>query len=289
MRNPEATNTVRRLVLLTALVLATASPQAIADDKTFSPSFYAFENGVKYETVAQGAAHMKELGYDGVGSVHANVLDEFLKEFDAAGLKTFSIYVGGRVSANDFTYDPSVTRAIRALKGRDSLVELFVLAGKDPNDTQATAFVREIAAEAEKAGLRVVLYPHDNLYIETIGDALRIAKASGCTNVGVAFNLCHFMKVEPESDLHQTLKAAKPWLWSVSTCGADRGGTNWDTLIQPLDKGTFDQAELLRHLREIGYTGDIGLQCYAIKEPSSQHLARSLDAWKSALAASLRN
>ena len=34
--------------------------------------------------------------------------------------------------------------------------------------------MKEIAAEAEKVGLRVVLYPHANFYVDTVGDAVRV-------------------------------------------------------------------------------------------------------------------
>lgn len=268
------------------LMLAVVPCLAVRGEEEFAPAFYPFENGVKYGSVAKGAQEMKKMGYAGVGSVHANVLEAFLKEFDAVGLKVFSIYVGGKVGADSYAYDASVTKAIRMLKGRDAIVELYLQKGKDSTDAQAVAFVREIAAEAKTNGLRVILYPHSNFHVETIGDALRIAKASECDNVGVAFNLCHFLKIEPESDWRKALTDAKPLLWSVSTCGADLGGTNWNTLIQPLDVGTFDQVALLRHLREIGYTGDVGNQCYGLKIPSKEHLPRSLAAWKKHLAAS---
>ena len=268
-------------------MLAAVSSVGADETKSFAPSFYPFENGVKYPTVAEGARDMKKMGYKGIGSVHANVLEAFLKEYDALGLKVFSIYVGGKVGAENFAYDASVTKAIRMLKGRDAMVELFLQKGRGANDAQAVAFVREIAGVAEECGLRVVLYPHSDFYVDTVGDAIRIAKASECKNVGVAFNLCHFLKVEPNSDLRKTLEEAKPLLWSASTCGADLGGTDWSKLIQPLDVGTFDQVALLRDLREIRYLGHVGIQCYGLKIPSKEHLPRSLGAWKKNLATSL--
>jgi sugar phosphate isomerase/epimerase len=173
------------------------------------------------------------------------------------------------------------------LKGTDALVELNVQRGDRPSDEQAVAFVKEVAEKAEDAGLKVVIYPHAAFHIERVDHAVRIAKATGCDNVGVAFNLCHFLKVQPMDDLAATLEAAKPLLWSVSVCGADEGGSDWATLIRPLDEGTFDQAALLRKLRAVGFQGPVGLQCYNVKVDSRQHLARSMGAWKTALKASL--
>ena len=95
------------------MILAVFPSLTVRGEEAFAPEFYPFENGVKFGSVAEGAKAMKEMGYDGVGSVHANVLESFLKEFDAVGLKVFSIYVGGKVGADSYSYSPAVTKAIR--------------------------------------------------------------------------------------------------------------------------------------------------------------------------------
>lgn len=257
-----------------------------AQEPTFAPALYPFENAIRLESVDQGVRLIKDLGYPGVGSVYPKNLAKFKTACDREGLKVFSIYAGGTVNADGFNYRKDVSEAIAMLKGTDALVELNVQRGKNPNDVQAIAFVKEIADKAKEAGLKVVLYPHANFHIERIDHALRIAKATGCDNVGVAFNLCHFLKVQPTDDLSATLAESKPLLWSVSICGADAGGTDWSTLIRPLDEGTFDQAALLRQLREIGFQGPVGLQCYNIRIDPRQNLERSMRAWIKHLAAS---
>ena len=236
-------------------------------------------------SVDGGVHFIKGLGYQGVGSVYPKDLAKFKAACDREGLKVFSVYVGGTVNADSFVYGKDVGEAITLLKGSDALVELTVQRGKDPNDAQAVAFVKEIATKAKEAGLKVVLYPHVGFHIERVDHALQIAKATGCDNVGVAFNLCHFLKVQPNDDLPTVLEAAKPLLWSVSICGADSGGTDWTTLIRPLDEGTFDQATLLRCLRAIGFKGPLGLQCYKIGIDPKQNLTRSMAAWTKLLAA----
>jgi len=270
------------------LALALALPAgAKAWKPSFAPPFYPFQNGVKFATPEEGARVLKQLGYDGIGSVYGKDLATHLKAYENAGLQVFSIYVGGKLGADGHSYDPVVSEAIASLKGSKTIVELYVQKGNaESNDEQAVAFVREIADQAKASGLRVALYPHTGFYVATAGDALRIAKASGRDNVGVAFNLCHFLKVEPQSDVRKTLAEIRPYLWSVSTCGADTDGTSWQQLIRPLDEGSFDQASLLRHLREAGYQGPVGLQCYAIKIDPRENLQRSIAAWKKNLAAS---
>ena len=72
-----------------------------------------------------------------------------------------------------------------------------------------------------------------------------------------------------------------PWLWAVSINGADTfdDQDGWAKYIQPLDKGSFDVGALLKTLKELGYQGDIGLQCYGIGGDTREHLERSMTAW----------
>lgn len=93
-------------------------------------------------------------------------------------------------------------------------------------------------------------------------------------------HLCHFLRVEPDSDLRETLQRVVPLLWRVSISGADRDGTDWTRLIQPLDAGDFSQAAFLSLLDEVGYERPVGLQCFGIQLPPSDHLERSITAWK---------
>ena len=89
--------------------------------------------------------------------------------------------------------------------------------------------------------------------------------------------------------LRTTLESAGDLLWRVSTCGADVGGNDWGALIQTLDKGSFDQVAFFKMLREIGFSGDVGLQCYAIKGDPKENLERSIVAWRAILAGSLKD
>jgi sugar phosphate isomerase/epimerase len=267
---------MRALIILFCLVL----PMRGAEEAPFAPAIYPFQNGVNFGSLEKGVRAVKELGYAGIGSVYPRDVAGLLVACEGEGLKVYSVYVGGKVNADGYEYGSEVAEAINHLKGTGALVELNVQRGNNPNDEQAVAFVREIAGLAKEAGLKVVLYPHANFHIERVDHAVRIAKATGMENVGVAFNLCHFLKVQPGDDLGATLRDAKPWLWSVSICGADADGKDWGTLIRPLDEGTFDQAGLLGMLREIGYSGAIGLQCFNIKIDAKENLSRSMVAWR---------
>ncbi len=271
---------MRKIISLFPLLFLGAQLSA----KTDTWPVFAFQNGVHFKTVKERIKVLKELGYDGIGSAKLSQSDlplrQRLKLYDEAGLKLFSFYVGGRLGANGHSYDKEISQAIKDLKGRETILELFVQGSKKSNtDEQAVAFVREIADQAEESGLRIVLYPHAGFYVDTLGDAARVARKCKRDNVGVMFNLCHYLKVEPKTDLKAALTDAKPLLWQVSTSGAKKGGNNWGQLIQTLDRGDYDQKSFFQMLRELGFQGNVGFQCYAIRGDSRENLKRSIEAW----------
>ena len=72
----------------------------------------------------------------------------------------------------------------------------------------------------------MALYPHMGMYVARVEDALRLAKKIDRKNVGVSFNLCHFLKLDDEKNVERRLKEAMPYLFAVSINGADGGPTN---------------------------------------------------------------
>ena len=177
-----------------------------------------------------------------------------------------------------------------AITGRGVQFDLLVN-GRKPSDPafdeQAVAVLRAMSDQARDSGAQLLLYPHLGSWIERIEDSIRVADMVNRPNVGVMFNLCHWLRVDKSRDYQPLLKQVMPRLWAVSINGADQldEKPGWDRYIQPLDKGNFDMAAFLRTLRELGYTGPIGLQCYGIGGDVREHLARSMDAWKKMTAA----
>jgi len=139
--------------------------------------------------------------------------------------------------------------------------------------------LREVADLAAGAGLRVALYPHQGDWVETIGDAVRVARKVDRKNLGTMFNLCHWLRVDDTSRREETLEEAMPYLFAVSINGADPPPGGWDKLIQPLGSGSFDVAGLLRTLHRLGYNGPIGLMCYGLGGDAEVHLRKSMEAW----------
>ncbi len=254
--------------------------------------FFAMDN------IARGGpdvapAMLRELGYDGFGG---RAIDEIMPPAIAkAGLKFFNGY-------HVLTLDPAqpapnekLVHWLTAMRGRDTVLWLALNKVMRADGTahaisspEADAFVveqvRAIADVAKANGVRVALYPHAGFWLARVEDAQRVADQLNRPDVGVTFNLCHWLKVEGgERDPAPVLKAALPRLMFVTISGADAGDTRamgWDKLIQPLDAGSYDLRSFVRQLRALGYTGPVGFQGYNIKAEPREVLARSITAWR---------
>jgi len=238
-------------------------------------------------TLSEQAELLSELGYDGAGHLWLDNVRERLATLDAVRLKLFQIYITLNIGPEaKQAYDPRLADTLPLLAGRGVSLGVLTVGGKRSDETlddRAVALVREIGGMAERHGVRVALYPHVNNWLERVEDGVRVAKKADRPNVGVMFNLCHWLKAGDESQLRPLLKTAMPHLFAVSINGTDTGaeiksGTgNW---IQPLDSGSFNIYGFLRTLRELGYAGPIGLQCYGIPGDAREHLTRSMTAWR---------
>lgn len=228
---------------------------------------------------------LKQLGYAGIGPSGTQGIPEMLKALDAQGLKMYALYVGANLDPDQPKYEPGLPEAIRQLQGRETLIWLYLRSAthtpsSDTGDSRAVEIVREVADLADQAGLRVALYPHTWFYVQRVEDAVRLARKVDRKNVGVTFNLCHWLKLDDPKTMRPLLELARPYLYVVTINGADSGGKDWGQLIQTLDRGTFDVAAFLQALHDISYTGPIGLQCYAIPGDKHENLRRSMDAWQ---------
>ena len=233
---------------------------------------------------------LKELGYAGIAWTEEppdqvkTAADEAAKR----GLKMFAIYCAAQVTPDGgLKVSPRLPEVMAALKGHDTIVWLH-LGGKGPafdsltGDAPVVKRLREVTDTAKANGLRVAVYPHVGEWTARFGDAVRLAKAVNHPQFGVTFNLCHALAMGEEKQIPHLLKEAKPVLFTVTINGADSGlaRPDWSRLIQTLDKGSYDVAGLLRTLRDVGYTGAVGLQGYGIGGDRRANLAASMGAWR---------
>jgi len=255
----------------------------------FTSEFFAMDTGTIDKNHASAKAQvemLKELGYAGIAYWEGNPkrgnygLAEMLRELDRHGLKMFPLYFGVNLDPDKPKYEPGVKEAIKLLKGRDTMIWLHIMSQKykkssPKGDERAVEIIREVADMAHEAGLRVALYPHVNDWMERVGDAVRVAEKVNRRNVGVTFNLFHWLRVEGEENMEQLMELVMPYLFVVTINGTSREGS-----IETLDKGEFDVYKFLKKLNELGYAGPIGLQGYGIGGDVHENLKRSMDAWR---------
>ena len=280
------------LLLSFVSLLAGLLPAAeLTTNSVVRPEFFVFENGIKLPP-AELAATLKEIGYDGL-SASGYEVKPLLKEFSARGLKLYNTYLTPTFDAATNALTGQVRQLIDDLQGSGAAIWIAIRAvtkdGKKvapsspEGDETALARLREIADYAEPRGVKIALYPHTWFWTERVEDVMRLANKLNRPGVGATFNLCHWLKVEGDRDPVRVLKAALPRLFFVSINGADNGDTkkqDWNQLIQTLDRGSYDVAGFLSRLREVGYGGPVGLQCYNVKGDQKENLKRSLAAWK---------
>jgi sugar phosphate isomerase/epimerase len=283
---------VKRLLPYTAIILlllaamlaceakvskAPAAPPVAEKGKLNNP-FFAFDNGLNRDrlTADQQADTLKKLGYAGIGYTGTRNLPARIKAFADRGLRVFNLYVWCNPTRK-VPYDPKLIKAMKVLEGTG--VMLWMTVSGKTNDEQAAGVLREIADKAAKHGVKIALYPHLGNYIATTPQAVRLVKKIDRKNVGVTINLCHELRAGNGPKLPEIIKTAAPHLFLVSINGADHKG-GWDKLIRPLGEGEFDVLGFLRNLNNAGYSGPIGLQCYAVKGDQRENLKRSMATWK---------
>ncbi len=216
---------------------------------------------------------LKELGYDGISQIYGGG-DQLLQRvttYKKHGLKVLSIYLEAKET-------PISANLVKDL-ANGGMIELTV---KELTPKMIES-IRQTAEMASQMNIRVALYPHDGYALSTMPQAIDLVGKVNHSNLGIMFNLCHFLKNEKAEDLESVLEKSGSHLFSVSICGADLDGKNWDTLIQTLDKGTFPQKRLFASLKKLNFKGPVGLQCFSLKGDKHSNLKKSFKAWETIL------
>ena len=276
-------NTVIRIALVTfAAVTVHAAPNP----------FFVFDNGLhseKLKTIDAQLDLVKAVGFAGL-SWRTDAPERVKQVLDGArqrGLQLYVVYANLDLKDGKCVYDPRLKEIIALCKGTDTIIWPNLTSKQfkpsDPaGDDIAVAGVRNLADLCASNGLRIAIYPHVNMWVHRIEDALRLAKKVDRKNVGVSFNLCHALLDGAEERIPALLDEAAPYLFLVTLNGADSHAAkgSMPNAIQTLDKGSYDVTAFLKKLKAIGFKGPIGLQCFNIKGDPQELLTGSMGAWK---------
>jgi len=256
--------------------------EARAADKAPWP-FYAFENGLTGVASPEDQCKLlQELGFDGV-EIHLNPakLPKMLDQLDKHRLKLFGIYT------TPWLEDPLPSDWgdwIKLLKGRETRIEMAISSRtRKPSDaagdSMAESLLKKVSDLCDDTGPIASVYPHADMWTERVDDGVRLAKRLQRKNVGTNFNLVHWQWVPQSRPLKTALQEAIPHLFLVTINGL-KGPSTGRQQIRPLDDSDYDLREFLGVVRDVGYVGPVGLQCWSIAEPPAIHLKRSIESWK---------
>jgi len=241
-------------------------------------------------THGEKAKLLKKIGYDGLEGSGYKDFYELRNALKNEDLVMPVNYVALNFEAERNPEDSSVREIKELIRSSDkgSVIYFHLHSNtnknnKETGDKVVTEILRELSDFAHQYGVKLCVYPHISFYCETVAHSVKLAKLVDRKNYGAALNLCHLLKVEGSEGIDAKIKEYAPFLFAVNICGADSGDTKnlgWDRLIQPLGKGSFDTYNFIKSLRDNGYTGPIGLQCYNLKGDAFETLTSSMDTWK---------
>jgi len=253
--------------------------------------FFAMDTAAR-QAPAEAAAVLAELGYDGFGGRPATA-KAYAAELTKRQLTFVNAYHVTKFAHGATELPADLVQAIDALAGLDATLWLAIQqvqlpaglkAGPTTGDTVVVPALKQTLVLAKAKRVRISLYPHAGFWADSVETCLRLANAVDDPDLGVTFNLCHWLKVEgSERDPVSVIKAALPRLNFVTINGADTGDTRklgWDKLIQPLGRGSYDVPGFVAKVREVGYRGPFGFQGFGIKMDSKELLKETMAAWQ---------
>jgi len=256
-----------------------------AGEEAFHP-FFAYKNSMekKVDTVAEQAAILAEIGFDGYDHRELEALDETLKALDAKGLKLFTIYFKVDIDTPDAPFNVGLSEALPLLKDRGTILWCNTHSKRfkpsDPaGDEFAVPLFQKLADMCAPYGVRVAPYPHVNMWVESPEDTARLAAKVDRPNFGTSFNLYHWKALEGERKrpIEEVAQLLAPNLMVISINGDE--GSN--IAIGPLEEADIaEYRTVLKAFRDHGYRGPVGLQCYNIEADPRVHLKQSMAVWQ---------
>ena len=242
------------------------------------------------QSAMQKAELIKTIGFDGLEGFGYKDFFELKNALDKNGLGMPVNYVKLNFEADGKLKENSASEMKEMIKlsPKGSVIYFYLVNesfkdDKESGDKVIVEILLELADYSAPFGVKLCVYPHINMYCETVAHSVKLAKMVDRKNYGASMNLCHLLKVEGSEGIHMKIKEFTPYLFAVNICGADDGDTKqfgWDRLIQPLGQGSFDTYGFVKSLRDNGYLGPIGLQCYNLTGDALETLTQSMETWE---------
>ena len=280
------------------LSLAVVSAAFGQPSRALDNPFFVFNNGVKdsvYNTIDEQIQLLLDHDFDGMEKEGLEGFDEVYQALWQHNLELYTIYVNIDLDHPEQPYDPRLTGIFEQIAGTATMPWFYVTSRQYPPssaeyDSLAVPILQQVADLAQQYDLQVMLYPHRFYWVESVEDAIRVARKVNRRNLGMTFNLCHYLAnrhargQDPMEQLPALAREAYPYLFAISLNGADAIPANpddlWASFIQPLGEGTFDTYAFLKTFLDLGFDGPVGLQCYSIDQDKARHLKQSSQTWQ---------
>ncbi|RRQ49609.1 hypothetical protein DZC72_03140 [Maribacter algicola] len=253
-------------------------------------SLYAFDFEMDGMSVPERSKLFADLGYKGVTFAVKNdgqrqKLQEYLgsPEFSSGKLSIPIVYFPFDFSQDYESEGELWKKTLNALPKNASLWVIIL----EPNatDQKVITLLKEMTTEAKNLGKDIVLYPHDNTFIESAEESLKYIEALNSNNLYTTLHLCHEMRAGNGNRLLDVAIKTAPYVKFASISGTDvtmreNDKADWSDAIQPLDKGDFEVDKFVSVLQKIGFKGKTILHTFGIEEEPKDHLSRSMFKWK---------
>lgn len=259
-------------------------------------SFFALHNIIRgdstYNTFDKQVALIKSAGYDGIEINGIESFEGMKAALDKHGFPASYFYL--RINLDSPYLDKRLENFIHQLKGSQTIVSPFFISSRKLNaggrkaDSTVMHILKSLSGLAEKSGLQVAIYPHLGYYVERTDHALSIVKAVNRKNVGLSFNLCHWLATtqpQERSQLKPHLRQLRPYLKMITISGANDTKSQkqnvWEDYILPLGSGSFDTYGLVKYcVTDLKLKTPIGVQCYNIQTDKYQLVHHTMEVWK---------
>ncbi len=280
---------------IVTLMVLPLMPNAFGDapesqtKRAFFPYVPSISDTAK-RSLTEQAKLFRELGYDGVGELAQELgfsgfghpkgvtVSQRVASLEKQGLRLMLVTDQIRLDQQQ-PIDLAKVREVMPELAQHKTTLGVVLSGKRKADLddKAVAVLNQLADLAKPHAVQIAIYVHTGDYAQTVGEAIRVLKkVNRPEQVGVIFNLYHWMKVDRDNDLKTVLTEAAPWLKIVNI----NGSADDKAQVLPLGQGDFDVSQVLAVLDEIDYRGPVGLFCYSIDGDARKHLTSSMTKWK---------
>ncbi len=212
-------------------------------------------------------------------------LPEVISAFNRENIELIAVYSVIDIDSGELPdYLPGV---LKQLSGSETMLWVSPSSKKyglsDPaGDEAGVAMLQKICDLAQAENLDVSIYPHCNRWCERTDHCARLVKMAGRKNLGMTFNLYHWLKVEGPDNFESKAAAALPYMNCLTINGTrpDAKDVKVEDAIMPLGEGDYDVEAFVKTFIQLGYKGPIGFQGYGIEGDIPAKLKKTIDVWE---------